>query len=125
MRLFHAAAELQSAGRPVCLAMGFFDGVHLGHQQVIRQTLADARAAEALSLVLTFDRHPNAVVAPQRVPPLLDSLPQKVRRIGLLDPEALLLLHFDEPLSRQSGEGFIRGLARDLGALRSLSLIHL
>jgi len=120
MRLIHAAAELQPAGRPVCLAIGFFDGVHIGHQQVIRQTLAEARAMDALALVVTFDRHPNSVVAPHRVPPLLYSLSQKLRHIGALGADALLLIHFDQTLSLQTGEEFIRGLAHDLGTIRSL-----
>jgi len=53
LRVIHAAKELQPGGRKVCLAIGFFDGVHLGHQQVIRQTLTDARQREAIALVLS------------------------------------------------------------------------
>ena len=64
MKIIHAANELKPGGRKVCLAIGFFDGVHLGHQQIIRQTIADARQHDAIALVLTFDRHPNSVVAP-------------------------------------------------------------
>ena len=120
MRLVLAAADLQPAGRPVCLAIGFFDGVHLGHQQVIRQTVADARATGALSLVVTFDRHPNSVVAPDRVPPLLYSLSQKQRQIEALGADALLLIHFDREFSLQTGEQFIRHLVRDLGTVRSV-----
>ena len=48
MKIIHAASELQPKGRKVCLAIGFFDGVHLGHQQIIRQTIADARQHEAM-----------------------------------------------------------------------------
>jgi riboflavin kinase/FMN adenylyltransferase len=55
MRVIHASAELRPAGRKVCLAIGFFDGVHLGHQQIIRQTIADARQHEAISVAITFD----------------------------------------------------------------------
>jgi len=120
MRLLHAAAELRPAGRPVCLAIGFFDGVHAGHQQVIRQSIADARAIDALTLVITFDRHPNSVVAPDRTPPLLYSLSQKLRHIGSLGVDASLLLHFDEKFSLLTGEEFIRGLVRDLGSIRSI-----
>ena len=58
--------------------------MHLGHQQIIRQTIADAQQHEALSLVVTFDRHPNTVVAPDRVPPLIYSLPQKLRVIRIV-----------------------------------------
>jgi len=122
MKVIYAANELRSAGRGVCVAIGFFDGVHLGHQQIIRQTVADARQHDALALVLTFDRHPNVVIAPDRVPPLIYSLPQKLRTIESLGADTVLLIHFDEPFSRQSGEEFIRRLARDVGQLQSLSV---
>ncbi|HXR47663.1 MAG TPA: bifunctional riboflavin kinase/FAD synthetase [Candidatus Limnocylindrales bacterium] len=120
MNIIHAANELKPAGRKVCLAIGFFDGVHLGHQQIIRQTIADAHQHGALALVLTFDRHPNAVVAPDHVPPLIYSLPQKLRAIGSLGADTLLLIHFDEKFSRQTGEKFVRSLARDVGQIQSL-----
>ena len=113
---------MKPANRKVCLAIGFFDGVHLGHQQIIRQTIADAHQHDAVALVLTFDRHPNTVVAPNRVPPLIYALPQKLRAIESLGMDTLLLIHFDEKFSRLTGEEFIRGLARDLGAIHSISV---
>ncbi len=120
MRIIRAANELNADGRKVCLAIGFFDGVHLGHQQVIRQTLTDARQHNAIALVNTFDRHPNAVVAPARVPPLIYSLPQKLRAIEALGADTLLLIRFDKAFSEQTGEAFVRGLVRDLGHIQSL-----
>ena len=59
MKIIRAANELEPQGRKVCVAIGFFDGVHLGHQQIIRHTIADARQHEALALVVTFDQHPS------------------------------------------------------------------
>jgi riboflavin kinase/FMN adenylyltransferase len=120
MKLIHTANELKPGNRKVCLAIGFFDGVHLGHQQIIRQTIADARQHDALALVLTFDRHPDVVVAPERVPLLIYALPQKLRAIEALGADILLLIHFDEKFSRQPGEEFVRNLARDLGQIQSL-----
>jgi riboflavin kinase / FMN adenylyltransferase len=120
MRIIGAASELAPPGGKVCLAIGFFDGVHLGHQQVIRQTISDARRHEAVALVVTFDRHPNAVVAPKRVPPLIYSLAHKLRTIQSLGADALLLRRFDKAFSEQTGEMFISGLARDLGRIQSL-----
>jgi riboflavin kinase/FMN adenylyltransferase len=120
MNVIHGANELGNGSRKTCLAIGFFDGVHLGHQQIIRQTIADAHQHDAIVLVLTFDRHPNAVVAPDRVPPLIYSLPQKLGAIESLGADTLLLIHFDEKFSSQTGENFIRSLARDLGKIQSL-----
>jgi riboflavin kinase/FMN adenylyltransferase len=102
------------------MAIGMFDGVHLGHQQVIRQTVEDARQQEAVAIIVTFDRHPNAVVAPARVPQLVYSLPQRLRAIEALGADAAWLIRFDEPFSRQTGEEFVRTLARRFGQLRSL-----
>ena len=120
MNLLHSANELRPDSRKVCLAIGVFDGVHLGHQQIIRQTVADARQHDGLAVVLTFDRHPSAIVAPDRVPPLIYSQAQKVRAIESLGVDALLLLRFDQAFSAQTGENFIRKLARDLGYIQSI-----
>ena len=120
MKILQDPRELPSSGRKVCLAIGMFDGVHLGHQQVIRQMVVDAGQHAAASVVVTFDRHPSTVVAPGRVPPLIYSLPQKLRAIEALGPAATWLIRFDEDFSRLTGEEFVRKLARDFGQLHSL-----
>jgi riboflavin kinase/FMN adenylyltransferase len=117
MKLIHAASELGNGSRKVCLAIGVFDGVHLGHQQIIRQTVADARQHDAVALVVTFDKHPNAVVAPDKVPPQISSRSQKLHAIESLGADALLEIPFDKSFSEKSGEVFIRELARDLGKI--------
>jgi riboflavin kinase/FMN adenylyltransferase len=69
---------------------------------------------------VTFDRHPNTVVAPERVPPLIYSLPQRIRAIGALGVDTTWLIRFDEAFSRQPGEAFVRSLARGFGHLHSV-----
>jgi riboflavin kinase/FMN adenylyltransferase len=120
MRLIRSAGDLKPGTRPVFLAIGVFDGVHLGHQQIIHETVSAANLRHAISLVITFDNHPNVVVAPERVPPLIYSLPQKLRTIESMGVEALLLVHFDQPFSQTTGEEFMRGLAHDLGHIGSV-----
>ncbi len=120
MQLIRQAADLKTAGKKVCLAIGVFDGVHLGHQQIIRQTLADARQHDSLALAVTFDRHPNAIVAPNQEPPLIYPLPQRIRAIESLGADALLLIEFTRAFSEQSGETFIRDLSHDFGRIQSI-----
>jgi len=120
MKLTQAANELGNGSRKVCLAIGVFDGVHLGHQQIIRQTVADARQHDAVALVVTFDKHPSAVVAPRKSPPQIFSRSQKLRAIEALGADALLEIPFNKDFSEKSGEVFIRELARDLGKIFSI-----
>ncbi|HEY5345850.1 MAG TPA: bifunctional riboflavin kinase/FAD synthetase [Verrucomicrobiae bacterium] len=120
MKIIRAANELGNGQRKVCVAIGVFDGVHLGHQQIIRQTVADARGHDAVALVVTFDKHPNAIVAPERVPPQIFSRSQKLRAIESLGADALLEIPFDKTFSEKSGETFVRELAHDLGKIHSV-----
>jgi len=118
--ILSAPSELRPAGRKVCLAIGFFDGVHLGHQQIIRQTISDARQHDAIAVCVTFDHHPNTVVAPERVPPLIYPLSKKLRTIASLEVDHLWLIHFDKAFSELSGELFVRRLAQEFGRIQSV-----
>jgi riboflavin kinase / FMN adenylyltransferase len=120
LKIVHRLSDLSQPRRRVCLAIGFFDGVHLGHQQIIRQTTSDARQHEALSLIVSFDCHPASVVAPDRAPLLIYPLEQKLQVIRSLGVDTALLIHFDEEFSRLGGEAFIRALAREAGQVRSI-----
>ena len=119
MRTLSDARELKPANGRVCCAIGMFDGVHLGHQQVIRQAVSDAHQLEASSLCVTFDKHPSTVIAPERAPLLIQSLDQRLEAIRALGVDATLILPFDEAMSQIPAEAFIQGLAVDL------SLIHI
>jgi riboflavin kinase/FMN adenylyltransferase len=122
MNIIHAGRELQTKGKKVCLAIGFFDGVHLGHQQIIRQTIQHAQQHEAVALIVSFDRHPNTVVAPDRAPPLIYSLEQKLAAIRSMGVDTLLLFHFDRAFSEQPAENFIRSLVKEIGRVQSICI---
>ena len=93
--------------RPRHLAVGEFDGVHLGHREVMRG--ADS--------VLTFEPHPRAVVAPEQAPKLITSLDTKIDLISGLGVQELVVIPFDGAFASQSPQAFIDDvLVRQLGA---------
>ncbi|MFO1476794.1 MAG: bifunctional riboflavin kinase/FAD synthetase [Verrucomicrobiota bacterium] len=120
MRLLQHAAELNAGNRGASAAIGVFDGVHLGHREIVRCTVEAARELDAEAVVVTFDRHPNAVVAPDRVPPRIGTLESRLESLAALGVDAVLLIRFDAEFSRQSGEAFIRSLAAGFGRIRNL-----
>ena len=120
MLTLHSAEGFRSGGRKVSVAIGTFDGVHLGHQQVIRQAVSDARQHEGLSVVVTFDRHPNSIVAPDRVPPQIYSQPQKLRALASLGADATLVIPFTREFSALPAEDFIRALVAQLTPVQSV-----
>ena len=120
MKIISQPGELATDGRKVCVAIGVFDGVHLGHQQILRQMIEDARQHGALAVVTTFDCHPSAIVAPTRAPRLIYPLRKKLETLDSFGADAAWLIHFDQPFSEQTGEVFIRSLVRDFHHVQSL-----
>jgi len=116
MRLLHTLAELATLGRPVHVAIGVFDGVHLGHQRVIREAVA----GDGVAVVLTFDPHPMRVLAPDKAPPLLTSTPHKLALMESLGPDAVLLLPFTREFADMLPETFLQQLAAPAHCLRRI-----
>lgn len=112
MRLFHGTdnAEIQ---RPTVLTLGVFDGLHLGHQLIVRTVVERARATGSVATVITFDPHPRAVLHPESSPPLLQTLDQKVEGFGVLGIEQTIVIRFDEKFSQIRAEDFLRDVVKE------------
>jgi riboflavin kinase / FMN adenylyltransferase len=112
MRLFHGTdnAEIQ---RPTVLTLGVFDGLHLGHQLIMRTVVERAGALGAVPTAITFDPHPRAVLHPQSSPPLLQTLDQKVEGFGVLGIEQTIVVRFTEEFSKIPAEDFLRDVVMD------------
>ena len=119
MRLYRSLEEVPDRqGRARCVAIGFFDGVHQGHQQIIDRAVTAATERDALSTVLTFDPHPNAVLHPEGAPRVLTPLELKAELVAALGVQELLVVPFDLAFSRISPEDFCGLVLSDrLGAL--------
>ncbi len=90
------------------VAVGNFDGVHLGHQALVAATRAAAASRQGSSVVLTFDPHPAAVIAPDRAPARLASLGQKVDTLTALGVDAVVVLPFDRAWAEVEASDFAR-----------------
>src|SRR5207247_10500158 len=91
MRLFHGT-DNAAIQRPTVLTLGVFDGLHLGHQLIMRTVVERAHAIGAVPTVITFDPHPRSVLHPQSAPPLLQTLDQKVDGFGVLGIETTIVI---------------------------------
>lgn len=89
------------------ITIGFFDGVHRGHQAVIKRVVDVARQRDLRSVVVTFDRHPLQTLSPGKVPPLLTTLKRKASYIEELGADVLFVLEFNEGVSRWPPEEFV------------------
>ena len=96
MIILRSISELASLPGPVVLAAGTFDGLHLGHQALICHAMEEAQRVNGTAVVMTFDRHPCALVRPDHCPKLLTTQHSKIDTLDQMGVPALLLLEFNE-----------------------------
>ena len=106
------------------VTVGSFDGVHLGHQAVLREIDRRARAAGRASVLVTFDPHPLEVVNPGAAPPLLTTGPERLEILTLSPLDYVLLVRFDRHLAGLTPEDFVREVLLERCALRELVIGH-
>jgi riboflavin kinase/FMN adenylyltransferase len=99
-------AHFGEARKPTAVTIGNFDGVHVGHQKILRGVIDRARAMDAVGAVLTFFPHPARVLRPDVAPGLLETLPQRLAEFAALGMDATLVLRFDTDLARASAQEF-------------------
>jgi riboflavin kinase/FMN adenylyltransferase len=100
--------------RPAVLTMGKFDGLHLGHQQLIDTAVDRARSLGFLSAVLTWEPHPNVVLRPDQPLQLLTSLEEKIALIAGRSPDMLIIAPFTAETKATSAEAYMRQLRAGL-----------
>lgn len=117
MRIFRHFTELPDDARGGAVAIGNFDGVHLGHREVIGEARKHAGELKAPVAVLTFEPHPRSVFQPDQPPFRLTPFRTKSHEISRLGVDVLFVLHFDLEFSQRSAEEFVETvLVRGLGA---------
>jgi riboflavin kinase/FMN adenylyltransferase len=118
VRRYYDLAEVPAGTTGRAVTIGAFDGVHLGHQAVLRLVRDLAQVRGLAATVLTFDKHPAEVVRPESAPCLLTTLEQKLELIERTDlVDECVVLPFDEARSKESAEAFVAEVLA--GALRT------
>ena len=119
MRTLYPLQDSAETLQDTVVAIGVFDGVHRGHQEILKQTVREARSQGLTPVALTFDIHPTELFAPQQSPHYIASLSQRVELMAEFGGgiEAVAVVRFDKAFAGLSPEAFVADvLERTLGA---------
>ena len=120
MSLFHSVAEIPSGYGPSVAAIGNFDGVHLGHQEILSAVVAEARSLGARAVAITFDPHPEQFLRPAEAPGLLTPVSERLRLLSFTGIDAVVVLAFDAALASLPAREFARGILVDALGVRGV-----
>lgn len=116
MRVYRSLSELPTTMPRTVAAIGNFDGVHRGHQEIIGRVLERARGLNVQAIGVTFDPHPLAVLRPDQAPKLITPIPERLRLLAETGLDATLVLPFTREFSLQTPRAFAERVL--CGALR-------
>jgi riboflavin kinase / FMN adenylyltransferase len=107
MKIFHGT-EHADIRRPTVVTLGVFDGLHLGHQAIVKTVVERAAQCGATPTLITFDPHPRQVLRPESAPPLLQTFNQKMEGLRLLGLQQVIVLRFTPELAALPAEMFVQ-----------------
>jgi riboflavin kinase / FMN adenylyltransferase len=108
--VLRSVAEIPADFGPTVAAIGNFDGVHLGHQEILSSVVAEARQLGARAVAITFDPHPEQFLRPSQAPRLLTPIPERLRLLAFTGIDAVLVLPFDAALAAKTAREFARDI---------------
>jgi len=120
MKIIYHPEKLAVEKRPICLAAGFFDGLHRGHQRVLRAAIRKARALHGSAWVMTFDNHPLKILHPPTAPLMLTSTAHKLRFFEKQGIDGCLVLRFTPAMAALTPDEFIDFLTQQAPMLRAI-----
>jgi riboflavin kinase/FMN adenylyltransferase len=118
--VYRSVAEIPPGFGPSVAAIGNFDGVHLGHQEILSSLVAEARGLGARAVAITFDPHPEQFLHPAAAPRLLTPLDERLRLLALTGIDAVLVLPFEAALATLPARLFARQILQGALGVRAL-----
>lgn len=112
MQIFRSEAEYNLG--PAVAVLGTFDGVHIGHQALIRRAIDLARRENAACIICTFDRHPLSLLCPEKAPRPLMCLEEKLEKFAAMGVDGVLLHTFSPEFAAIEPEAYLRSLKENL-----------
>lgn len=106
----------------LCLTLGIYDGVHLGHQKIIRRVVERAKEIGGMSCVVTFDPHPREVLIPDTAPDLLTSTKKKIELLKALGLDAVCLIRFTREFAQVEARKFVKDFL--INTLRTRAIVE-
>ena len=116
--VYQSVAEIPAGFGPSVAAIGNFDGVHLGHQEILSAVVAEARSLGARAVAITFDPHPEQFLRPAEAPGLLTPVSERLRLLSFTGIDAVVVLAFDAALASLPAREFARGILVDALGVR-------
>lgn len=107
MKIVRSLNRLAPPSGGTVVTIGNFDGVHLGHREIFRRVVGQARARQAAATVVTFEPHPLRLLAPEKAPPRINTPEEKVRLIRASCIDLLVILPFNRKLAALSAADFV------------------
>jgi len=118
--VFRSIAEIPTGFGPSVASIGNFDGVHLGHREILASVVADARKLGARAVAITFDPHPEQFLRPAQAPKLLTLLDERIRLLSATGVDAVLVLPFNAELAALPAREFVRQILVEALGVRAL-----
>ncbi|MEZ5307225.1 MAG: bifunctional riboflavin kinase/FAD synthetase [Pyrinomonadaceae bacterium] len=123
MKIFHGTDNANIL-KPTVLTLGVFDGLHLGHQKIMKTVVDRAEEIDAVPTAITFDPHPRAVLHPDNAPPLLQTLDQRLANFEILGIKQSIVINFNADFANQDAAHFLRETVYERLAAKEVYLGH-
>ncbi len=112
MKVIHGTHNFKPPSKPIALTLGFFDGVHKGHKLLIDKLIETSKKINGVSVVLTFDSHPLRIIAPDKLPPKIMTLTQRLEYLEKLGVDYIIVQPFDDKFAEITADDFLNNIIR-------------